>query len=502
MTCGFFLQHRQNQKVRRPNAGPLGQTENRALTSIYMSTLWHGRFADGPSAALTALNNSLAYDRRLYREDIQGSLAHVEGLVAAGLLTTLEGAQLRDALREALGLLERDEVTFSETDEDIHTVVERLVTEIAGEVGGKLHMGRSRNDQSTTDTRLFVKREMRVIIELVLKLQNTLYLLAEQNCDVYLPGYTHLQRAQPVRLAHHFMAHAWAFARDVDRLHDVFRRTDVSPLGAGALAGSSLPLDVVANAERLGFARVFDNSMDAVSDRDYVAESLFAISLLGLHLSRIGEEMIVWSSEEFGFVSLDDGYATGSSMMPQKKNPDIAELARGKSGRLIGNLTGFLAASKGIPLTYNKDLQEDKEALFDSVDQIKLLLIACNGMLGTATYHADVMRHAADNSASGATDLAEWLVVRGVPFRHAHAVVGDLVRRSMIGEGTLQTLTAQHELLGPDAAGLLDPGVSVDRRSTHGGGGREPVAEELRRLREQIARDTARASGIEVAFTD
>jgi argininosuccinate lyase len=304
-----------------------------------------------------------------------------------------------------------------------------------------------------------------------------------------------LQRAQPVLLAHHFLAHAWTLARDVDRLLATLDRMDVSPLGAGALAGSSLPLDPVYSASLLGFSRVFDNSLDAVSDRDYIAESLFNLALLGTHLSRLGEEWVLWTSEEFGFARLDDGYATGSSMLPQKKNPDIAELARGKSGRLIGNLTGLLTTLKGLPLAYNRDLQEDKEPLFDSVDQVSLALSALSGMIATATIVASKMQAAADSPTSSATDLAEWLVASGTPFRQAHAIVGAVVRASLEdGAMPLSDLVADHPDLGAEAAALVAPGVSVRRRTTPGGAGPGPVAVQLANFKLRLAADQARVS--------
>ena len=310
--------------------------------------------------------------------------------------------------------------------------------------------------------------------------------------DAYLPGYTHLQRAQPVLLAHHLLAHGWALARDVDRLDDARARLDVSPLGAGAVAGSSLPLDPDMTAAALGFATRFDNSMDAVSDRDFVAESLFALALIAIHLSRLGEEIVFWTSEEVGFATLDDAYATGSSMLPQKKNPDIAELARAKAGRLIGNLTGLLATLKGLPLAYNRDLQEDKEPLFDAVDQVRLGVRAMTGLMSTITFNTDAMATAADAPTAAATDLAEHLVTGGMPFREAHAVVGDLVRRSLDGEGSLADLVRADPRLGEAAAELLAPGVSVTRRTTPGGAAPDPVAAQIERFRTRIATDADR----------
>ncbi len=450
-----------------------------------MATLWHGRFEGGPSEALQALNDSLPFDQRMFREDIAGSRAHVRMLADVGLLS----AEERDEVLGALDAVE-DEIStgrfeFAPSDEDIHTAIERRVTELVP-AGAKLHTGRSRNDQVVADLRLWTRGAIDEVVGLVERLQRTLLARAEEAGDAHLPGYTHLQQAQPVALAHHLLAHGWALARDVDRLRDARVRVDVSPLGAGALAGSSLPLDPAQTARELGFAAVFDNSLDAVSDRDFVAETLFALALLGVHLSRIGEEWILWASSEFGFVELDDGFSTGSSMMPQKKNPDIAELARGKAGRLVGQLTGLLTTLKGLPLSYNKDLQEDKEPLFDAVDTVRLTLLALDGLVASTTFRVDRMAGAASSPYAAATDLAEWLVARGEPFRSAHAIVGELVRRALDGDGGLAELVAAAPELGAEAAALLEPGVSVTRRTTPGGAGPAAVEEQLERFRTRL----------------
>jgi argininosuccinate lyase len=456
-------------------------------------TLWHGRFGDeAPADALLAYTASLPFDRRLAADDLTGSRAHVRGLVRADLLDGDEASEILAALDAVEEELSAGTFEFRPSDEDVHTAIERRVTELAGAVGAKLHTGRSRNDQVATDLRLFAKRELTRVAGRVVALQEVLAARADEAGDTYLPGYTHLQRAQPVLLAHHLLAHGWALARDVDRLLDCRRRLDVSPLGAGALAGSSLPLDPAGVAADLGFAAAFDNSLDAVSDRDFVAEALFALALLAVHLSRLGEELVLWSSDEFGFCRLADAYATGSSMLPQKKNPDVAELARGKAGRLIGGLTGLLTTLKGLPLAYNRDLQEDKEPLFDALDQVILGLVALAGVVETVTFDTDRMQAAADQPAAAATDLAEHLVEQGVPFREAHAVVGDLVRRSLAGEGTLADLVEADERLGPEAAGLLAPGVAVQRRITPGGGGPEPLIRQREAFRERLAADLAR----------
>jgi argininosuccinate lyase len=450
-------------------------------------TLWHGRFEGGPAEELLAFTVSLPFDRRLAAVDIAGSRAHVRGLVRAEILTDDEAASIQEALDAVAAELSSGAFVFEPGDEDIHTAIERRVTALAP-AGAKLHTGRSRNDQIATDVRLWTKEALAAVVERVVALQEVLLDRAVQAGDAYLPGYTHVQRAQPVLLAHHLLAHGWALARDVDRLLDTRRRTDVSPLGAGALAGSSLPLDPDGVAADLGFSGRFENSLDAVSDRDFVAEALFDLALLGVHLSRIGEEWVLWSSDEFGFITLDDGYATGSSMMPNKKNADIAELARGKTGRLVGHVAGFLTTLKGLPLTYNRDLQEDKEPLFDSIDQVSLALSALTGMIATTTFRTERMAKAADESTAGATDLAEHLVTKGVPFRDAHAIVGAVVREAVAG-GDLLSLVRAHPQLGPEAAALLAPGVSVTRRTTPGGAGPGPFAPQLERYRARVEQE-------------
>ncbi len=456
-------------------------------------TLWQGRFGEsGPARELLDFTVSLSYDQRLAADDIDGSRAHVRGLARAGVISGDDAGILLAALDRVAEELAAGSFRFAPGDEDVHTAVERRVTEIAGEVGAKLHTGRSRNDQVATDLRLFAKRALAVVAGHVVELQQVLLEEARDAGDAYLPGYTHLQRAQPVLLAHHLLAHGWALARDVDRLLATRRRLDVSPLGAGALAGSSLPLDPDATAADLGFAARFDNSLDAVADRDFVAEAVFDLALLGVHLSRMGEELVLWASEEFAFVTLADAWSTGSSMLPQKKNPDIAELARGKAGRLIGDLTTVLATLKGLPLAYNRDLQEDKEPLFDALDTAQRALAALKGLLATATWEVERMQAAADSPYVAAVDLAEWLVERGMPFRKAHAVVGSLVRDAVERRVPLAELVEAHPDLGADAVGLLEPGVAVARRTTPGGAGPGPVAVQLERFASHIQADVAR----------
>ncbi len=445
-------------------------------------TLWHGRFEGGPSDELMAYTESLSFDRRLWPDDIAGSVAHVLGLAHSEIITEIECSAIVHALDQVADEMAGGSFVFVAGDEDIHTAIERRVTEFAGPTGAKLHTGRSRNDQSATGLRRWMKRELMGIAQQLVDLQSVLLDRARAAGDTYLPGYTHMQRAQPVLLAHHLLAHGWALGRDVQRILDAMERIDVSPLGAGALAGSSLPLDPDFTAAKLGFAARFENSLDAVGSRDHVAEALFVLTMIGINLSRIGEELVLWTTDEFGFARLDDGYATGSSMLPQKKNPDIAELARGKAGRLIGDLTGFLATMKGLPLSYNRDYQEDKEPLFDAVDQIRLGLGAVTGMIATATWSPERMQAAADAESTAATDLAEWLVERGTPFRDAHAVIGALVRRALNGQVSLKSLVEAHSALGSDAAALVAPGVSVTRRTTPGGAGPVPVAVQMERF--------------------
>jgi len=453
--------------------------------------LWHGRFGAGPSEELLAFTVSLPYDRRLAVDDLAGSRAHVNMLNKVGLLTAEERAIIVAALDRAEEELAAGSFSFAPTDEDIHTAIERRVTELAGATGAKLHTGRSRNDQIALDLRLFLRREGRELVARIDQLQRVLVHRAEEAEDTYVPGYTHLQRAQPVLLAHHLLAHVWALTRDFDRWRDALARADVSPLGAGALAGSSLPLDPDRVADELGFAKRFDNSLDAVSDRDFVAEALFVLALTQVHLSRLGEEVVLWSSEEFGFLHLADEYSTGSSMLPQKKNPDIAELARGKAGRVIGQLTGFLATLKGLPLSYNRDLQEDKEPLFDAMDTCALTLSAMTGLLATCTFDRERMQAAADTASSSATDLAEELVRRGMPFREAHGIVGSLVRHSHERGVPLDELVMTEPSLGPEALVFLEPGAAVLRRTSPGGAGPGPVAEQLEIVKARLVAQRA-----------
>ena len=455
-------------------------------------TLWQGRLGSGTAEEVSQLSVSIGFDMELAHDDLAGSRAHVRGLGKCGILSSEEVAALLSALDRVGEEITDGRFELEHADEDVHTAVERRVTELLGDVGAKLHTGRSRNDQVATDLRLWCRRSLLEVAREVVALQEVLARRAAEAGDAYLPGYTHLQRAQPVLLAHHLLAHGWALARDVDRLVETVERLDVCPLGAGALAGSSLPLDPDFVAEDLGFSARFENSLDAVSDRDFVAEALFDLALLGVHLSRIGEEIVLWSSDEWGFCVLDDAYATGSSMLPQKKNPDVAELARGKSGRLIGHLTGLLATLKGLPLAYNRDLQEDKEPLFDAVRQSRLVLKAMGGVVGTLEWHPERMQAAADGPASAAVDLAELLVVNGMAFRRAHELVAGLVRDSLERHVPLVELVQAHPDLGDAGARLLEPGVPVTRRTSPGGAGPEAVAAQMERFSRRLDVDRSR----------
>ena len=448
--------------------------------------LWHGRFNVSSAEVLRNLNSSIGFDLRLYREDIAASKAHAKMLETIGIYDDVELSEVLKGLEEVMAEIESGSIVILPDDEDVHTLVERRLTEITP-AGAKLHTGRSRNDQVVTDLRLWTKRICSEIVSDLISLQETLVAKAKSVEGLMMPAYTHLQQAQPVPVAHHLLAHGWAISRDIQRLIESRNRTDVSPLGAGALAGSSLPLDSHSVADELKFSTLFANSLDAVSDRDFVVDVLSAISLLGVHLSRLGEEVILWSSTEFNFVELDDAYATGSSMMPQKKNPDIAELARAKSGRLIGNLTSLLVSLKGIPLAYNKDLQEDKEALFDSVDTILSLLPAVDGMLETMIFNAERLNDLATSPYMVTTDIAEWLVLKGLPFRQAHAIVAGLVQEALSTGESLKELVVGHELLGAEAAKFFDSDVIANIKSTHGSGSVKQLEDQLSLFEENIA---------------
>jgi argininosuccinate lyase len=449
--------------------------------------LWGGRFAGATAEEVAAFGDSLAFDRRLADADVRGSLAWAAALVAAGALTAEEGAQIRQGLEAIRCELAEAVFAFQPSDEDIHTAVERQLGALIGPVAGKLHTGRSRNDQVATDLRLYVLDHLPPLREGVRGVQGALVAQAEAHPGVALPGYTHGQRAQPVLLAHWFLSHFWPLQRDLERLSELRRRVAVCPLGSAALAGTPLAIDRAALAQTLGFDRPSENSLDAVADRDFVVEVLAWGALVGSHLAHLAADLVTWSSAEFGFVELDDAYATGSSIMPQKKNPDSMELLRAKSGRLLGNLVSVLVVLKGLPSTYNKDLQEDKEPLFDTLDTLELALKVTQGAVATLQVRPERMAAALDDMLL-ATELADYLAERGVPFREGHALVGQAVRLALArGVGLRQLpLEAYQALLPAFDAGLyqaLDAGRALARRTVAGGTAPAAVAAQLAQAR-------------------
>ncbi|WP_353809568.1 argininosuccinate lyase [Agromyces sp. SYSU T00194] len=455
-------------------------------------SLWGGRFASGPSPELARLSKSTHFDWQLAPYDIAGSRAHARALHAAGYLTAAELEVMIDGLNRLEADVESGEVVAAETDEDVHGALEAALIEIVGpELGGKLRAGRSRNDQIATLVRMYLRDHAAVIATELVHLIDALAAQAEAHGDAIMPGRTHLQHAQPVLLAHHLLAHAWALTRDLDRLVDWDGRADVSPYGSGALAGSTLGLDAASVARDLGLAGISENSIDGTASRDVVAEFAFIAAMIGIDLSRISEEIILWNTREFGFVTLDDGYSTGSSIMPQKKNPDIAELARGKSGRLIGNLTGLLATLKALPLAYNRDLQEDKEPVFDSVETLEVLLPAFTGMVATLRFDTARMAELAPQGFSLATDVAEWLVKRHVPFRDAHEITGALVRYAEehgldLHEVPDDALAAISPHLVPEVREVLTIEGSVASRDGVAGTAPSSVAKQFTALTERV----------------
>ncbi len=450
--------------------------------------LWGARFAGGPSPELALLSKSTHFDWILAPYDIAGSHAHAAALEAAGYLTADEAGHMHAGLDALAAAVADGTLAANDSDEDVHGALEAaLIAEVGAELGGKLRAGRSRNDQIATLVRLYLLDHARVIGGQVLALIDALVAQAEEHPGAIMPGRTHLQHAQPVLLAHHLLAHAWALTRDLDRLGDWTKRASVSPYGGGALAGSTLGLDPALVANKLGLAAPAENSLDGTASRDVVAEFAFIASLIGINLSRMSEEIILWNTREFDFVTLDDSYSTGSSIMPQKKNPDIAELARGKSGRLIGNLTGLLATLKALPLAYNRDLQEDKEPVFDSVNTLEVVLPAFTGMVATLQFNTERMASLAPEGFSLATDVAEWLVKNGVPFRDAHEISGALVRaceQQGIGleDASDELLASVSAHLTPAVRDVLSIEGSVAARDGIGGTAPSAVARQLRAL--------------------
>ena len=468
--------------------------------------LWGGRFADGPADAVFALSRSVHFDWRLAPYDLRSSLAHLAILESSGLLTRDVAAQIRGGLQDLITEVANGTFTAIESDEDVHSALERGLTEKLGAIGGSLRAGRSRNDQVTTDLRLYAIDHMLEIAQQLLQLQSALSAKAEEYGDAPAPGFTHLQHAQPVLFGHEIAKHTHAFARDLDRINDWLVRSSVSPLGSGALAGSSLPLAPEKTAASLGFNSSAANSIDGVSDRDYVAEALFILALVGSHLSRIGEEWCIWATTEFGWARVADAYSTGSSIMPQKKNPDMAELARGKAGRLVGNLTALLTTLKGLPFAYNRDLQEDKEPLFDSIDTILLVLPAVTGMVATTDFDREKMETAAPLGFSLATEIADYLVQAHVPFAQAHEAAGKCVALCETTGRELHQLTdsefiAIHPSLSADVRKVLTVEGALASRTTIGGTSPASFKVQISEINARINADKKKFSDKQKAFS-
>ncbi len=459
--------------------------------------LWSGRFETAPDSDLQAFGASLAVDKRLWQQDIAGSIAHANMLAEQSIITTEDAASITSGLNEIAARIEAGTFEFNTQDEDIHMSIEKALTELIGEAGGRLHTARSRNDQVATDTRLYIKQQTKALAEQLCELRSAFIEVAEANSTVIMPGYTHLQKAQPILFAHHMLAYYWMLTRDFKRMMAAHDAADLSPLGSAALAGTGHPIDRQKTATALGFAQVIPNSMDAVSDRDYLLDLIYACSVTMVHLSRFCEELIMWSSNEFGFITLSDAYSTGSSIMPQKKNPDFAELVRGKTGRVFGDLIGLLTVLKGLPLAYNKDLQEDKEGAFDAIDTLTQALAAVKGMILTMKVNTDVMYQGAQGGFMAATDLADVLAERGVPFREAHEIVGKLVllaekQGKSLDELTLDELSASSPIFAKDASIALEVlkiENVVARRTSEGGTAPDQVREQVELAKKRLDSD-------------
>ncbi len=449
-----------------------------------MTKLWGGRFQKSAEAWVDEFGASIGFDQQLVMEDLEGSIAHVTMLGAQEILPIDDVALIIGGLKKLMIKAEAGELEFTVANEDIHLNLEKMLIDLIGPVGGKLHTGRSRNDQVATDMHLFLKKRVPEVVGLIETFQQTILAKAEQHVETIAPGYTHLQRAQPISFAHHLMVYFWQLERDKQRFNESMKRIDLSPLGAGAMAGTTFPIDRLKSAELLGFANVYANSMDAVSDRDFIVEFLSNSSMLMTHLSRFAEEIIIWSTDEFKFIELDDAFSTGSSIMPQKKNPDMAELIRGKSGRVFGNLMGLLTVLKGTPLTYNKDMQEDKEGMFDTMETVLGSLKIFEGMVRTMTVNEQRLHAAVHSDFSNATELADYLATKGMPFREAHEVTGKLVF-TCIQKGIylldlpLTDMQQESHLIEADIYDVLAPLAAVSRRNSLGGTGFEQVKIQL-----------------------
>ena len=457
--------------------------------------LWGGRFKKGTDKLVNDFNSSIRIDSRMYKEDIQGSLAHASMLGKQNIIPQEASDRITSGLLEILKRIENGVINVDDTSEDIHSFIESTLTYYIGDYGKMLHTGRSRNDQVTLDFRLYLKNAITDLKEDVIALEEVLLEKANENIDTIMPGYTHLQKAQPITFAHHILAYAEMFKRDYDRLTDCYKRLDEMPLGAGALATSTYPIDRDAVARDLGFSKVTLNSLDSVSDRDYAIETLSCLSMIMMHLSRFSEEIILWCTNEFSFIELDDGYSTGSSIMPQKKNPDVAELVRGKTGRVYGDLMTLLTVMKGIPLAYNKDMQEDKEAVFDGLDTASLSLKTFCGMIKTMKVKKENMRKGAGLGFTNATDVADYLVKKGMAFRNAHGVVGEIVlecinKNKMIEELTLDELKEFSPIFEEDIYHAIDLITCVEERKVMGGPSTESVKYQINALETFINKHT------------
>ncbi len=450
--------------------------------------MWKGRFTKDTSSLVEQFGESITYDWRLYAHDVAGSVAHARAQNKAGLLMDEEFSAIEKGLHEIKAEIEGGNFEFKTSLEDIHMNIEAALTERIGPIGAKLHAARSRNDQVATDTRLYCRTEIDLMLEACSELQSALLERANAHADTVIPGYTHLQRGQPVTVGHHLLAYVEMLERDKSRLSDCRKRLNVSPLGSGALAGSTINLDRKAIAKELGFDEVTTNSMDAIADRDYIAELLFTMALCGAHLSRLSEDLILWCTAEFGFATLSDEHTTGSSLMPQKKNPDVCEITRGKTGRLVGNLMNLLVAIKGLPLTYNRDLQEDKPPLFDSIDTLKLTLAVNTEMIAAMHINEEVCATAASDPMLLATDLADYLVKKGVPFRHAHELVGKAVAESIASKTPLDQLDLSKvdEAFGPDANTVFSLDTALKARTNPGAPSLDNVKAEIARWNKQL----------------
>lgn len=453
--------------------------------------LWGGRFKKGTDKSVNDFNSSIPFDSRMYREDIEGSIAHASMLGEQGIIPKNASDRIVSGLLEILKRIDSGSIEIDMTSEDIHSFVEGILTYYIGENGKKLHTGRSRNDQVALDLKLYLKKSLLNVKDELISLEKVLLKKSNENIDTIMPGYTHLQKAQPITLALHFLAYAEMFKRDITRIEDCLERMDTMPLGAGALATTTYPLDREAVAKALGFSRPTVNSLDSVSDRDHAIEALSAFSMIMMHLSRFSEEIILWCSNEFSFIELDDGYSTGSSIMPQKKNPDVAELVRGKTGRVYGDLMTLLTVMKGIPLAYNKDMQEDKECLFDGLDTVLLALTTFTGMIDTMKVKKDNMRKGAAKGFTNATDLADYLVKKGMAFRDAHGVVGEVVlecikQDKMIEELSLDELKEFSPIFEEDVYQAIDLVTCVEERKVIGGPSKESIMCQIKSLEEFI----------------